>query len=688
MDTKKKLQFHDTINSLTTLCDGLPSEESLNNNGQQENSSSSNNGNINISSLHGEHSIYWKLRKNLVETKSALFELQKLQEDEIGTGIQARVHSIGSIFEDLINKDSTSTLHLPTRLKEIISSKEKQLQDINKDVKKLKRQIPSLQKRTSASVSHHNSQSSNGVGTTVEEESLWPILEDSSICEDIKRIFDGLDENQKKCLACFSVFPEDEEITKKLMTCWWLGEGFIKDSEGENSAEKSAGEILDLFKKKGLIEVAASRKLRSGEAKSFRIHPLVRCVLIELAKKRGFFAYDLGGNRSPIFSRFCFVREQLRENNGADSAKQSSHGKRDSEEQALETLFNVNERFPDRRLERLSKTRNVNSNSNVVDWLSKMKNLKVLYLGRWQTSVNHHIEVDSVQFLKGLKSLSKLRLLSLQGISRINELPDCLKKLVNLEMLDLKACHNLEALPKCISSLQNLTHLDVSECYLLDHMPKELSSLINLKVLKGFVIGDKKNQSGKKSCALKDLTDMKKLRKLSISTSRMNVKFPTGDELAALNKLEMLKKLSLAWVGNSKQRKEETRETVKRKLIRMTRIKSQIHLEEAERRTTLMIELEKLELQCFPDSEIPKWLKTCQIKSLKQFYIRGGSLRDLGKDKFMWDVVEDLRLKFLSELRMNWREMQALFPKLKYLEKVDCPRVTFCPCNESGVWLN
>ncbi|KAI4342944.1 hypothetical protein MLD38_027505 [Melastoma candidum] len=52
-----------------------------------------------------------------------------------------------------------------------------------------------------------------------------------------------------------------------------------------------------------------------------------------------------------------------------------------------------------------------------------------------------------------------------------------------------------------------------------------------------------------------------------------------------------------------------------------------------------------------------------------------------------WDV-KILCLKFLSELRMDWTELQKSFPKLIYLEKIKCPKLTFFPCDKGGVWIN
>lgn len=126
------------------------------------------------------------------------------------------------------------------------------------------------------------------------------------------------------------------------------------------------------------------------------------------------------------------------------------------DEEKLQTIFNVNESYPD----------------FILEWFSKLRDVKVLYLGKWQNTAKHHIEVEGVEFFEGLRNMKHLRLLSLQGISRITELPDSIRMLSSLRISDLRACHNLEVLPKGMGSLKQLTHLDVSRCYLLNHMPK------------------------------------------------------------------------------------------------------------------------------------------------------------------------------------------------------------------------
>ena len=91
-----------------------------------------------------------------------------------------------------------------------------------------------------------------------------------------------------------------------------------------------------------------------------------------------------------------------------------------------------------------------------VDWLSKMKDAWVICLGSWPGSTRSHIEVKSIEFLEGLANSKDLRFLSLQGVSRINKLPESIGNHRNLMILDLKECYNLEVLSGEIAKLMNL----------------------------------------------------------------------------------------------------------------------------------------------------------------------------------------------------------------------------------------
>ena len=205
--------------------------------------------------------------------------------------------------------------------------------------------------------------------------------------------------------------------------------------------------------------------------------------------------------------------------------------------------------YPDLQLAGLTKLKDENSGqmkqpSAVL--FSKMKTAKVVCLGSWPGSAKSHIEVQGREFLKGLTSMKNLRFLSLQGISRITELPHSIGNHSNLVILDLKECHNLEILSEEIVKLVKLRYLDVSDCHLLADMPKGLGALSELQVLKGFVISNR--QQNRRSGTLDDLKELRNLRKLTINTRSKD--FPTGIDLSALRELGekgVLRNLTIVW---------------------------------------------------------------------------------------------------------------------------------------------
>ncbi|TXG65540.1 hypothetical protein EZV62_006815 [Acer yangbiense] len=490
-------------------------------------------------------------------------------------------------------------------------------------------------------------------------------LKQSSIFRDFRAIFEGLDLQRKNCLLSFAVFPENAVVQKRLLVYWWIGEGLLDpppssstNTTGEKTVEKIATEVLQDFMAKRFI-VPVNRK-RKTVVNRFKMDPILRSLVILLARESKFFDYDSSGELTCKYSgseRACLI----------DSEKLESEN-----QEKIKTLFNVSRRFLD----------------FTFDWFPKMRNVQVLCLGMWWSSGedHHHIEVKNTEFLKGLKSMESLRLLSFHGISGIQGLPVSISKLRNLRILDLKACYNLEILPKEIKSLKMLTHLDISECYLLDHMPKELASLSDLQVLKGFVVTDIISHGN--YCSLADLAGLKKLRKLSINVNSET--FSIEELLTTLSKFEELEKLKIAWGGGSKA-KESTgpgktmvrQKSLLEKVVRKQKTKVDRAME--------IKKLQKLDLQCFPLKKLPDWLIPENLKNLKKLYIRGGGLNSLSNkiqegEIIKWDV-EVLHLKYLSELKINWSELKAMFPKLSYLEKFKCPKVTFCPCDGSGVWL-
>ncbi|TXG67092.1 hypothetical protein EZV62_008367 [Acer yangbiense] len=485
----------------------------------------------------------------------------------------------------------------------------------------------------------------------------------SSFFKEFVASFQKLVDRDKKCLASFILFPENTVVKKRMLVYWWIGEGLLDFSKTQGKAvEDIASDILDDFMvKRFILSVNKKRKMVGNK---FKMHPHVRSAMIVLALegKTSFDSRSDGNKFSWFHDRGYLINSGPLETENPENKI---------------TLFNVSHGFLDFSIE----------------WFSKMRKAKVLYLGMWQSSAEkQHIEVVGTDFLKGLKYMKNLRFLSFQGISGIQELPSSISYLKNLRILDLRACYNLEKLPKEIDTLKNLTHLDISECYLLDCMPKELLWLSELQVFKGFVITDAKISN---RCTLAELAGLKKLRKLSVN---VNSETFSIEEFSVIFKFKQLLNLKIIWgvkCSKGKRNKKSKQENGEAKAkSKVTKLESMISSSIKRQLSTVSgkvrrMELKKLELHCLPHKTLPNWLNPEKLTNLKKLYIKGGGLKSLGRiqESNNWPKVKNLRLKYLSELKLNWRDLRALFPQLEYLEKFKCPKVTFCPCDCTGIWV-
>ncbi|GLT95081.1 hypothetical protein SLE2022_127860 [Rubroshorea leprosula] len=631
-----------------------------------------------------------KLCKELEFMKLAFQKLKKFEDD-----LTKPFKTLEKNVDD-IEKDLPSAPNRYSSAKQVQSN----LRVLRNNITKIKIQIP---------LQHHTTQTnseSRGYKETVaskEHDDLPNLshkrveLEKSAYCEELFQKYKTLKNDRLKlCLLSFAVFPENAEVKKRLLRYWWVGEDIIPPEKKE---EEFTNETLEHFVKMEFIEPV--NKKHGLSPRSYRLQPIVRSALITLARKEQFFNYDDDGNPKMDFSdcyKACLVKAEEESSRPISISKHFS--KNEEELGKLETLFNVNEQFPDFKEE----------------WFSKMKKIRVLYLGRWESSTDRHIEVESTVCFKGLSKMKNLRFLSLQGISGIKTLPNSLCQAAKLRILDLRACHNLEELPDNIGSLKKLTLLDISECYLLDQMPKELSSLSELKIFKGFVISDHE-----KTCSLEELAALKKLEKLSINIIDKGY-FPKKLGIAIPN-FEKLKKLKIAWGGatlTARAREEESKELsstekatdnekrqksgemAKKQKKRDNRKKESDAAQSTVtnlgtmniKRTTMpskqkprnVAKIVKLELQCYPDTTPPSWLapESEFLDCLEKLYIKGGRLHNLPNTGNKWTKVQTLCLKYLSDLKTDWKELRENFPKLVHLERVRCPKVMFCPCDGNG----
>ena len=681
MSSSEDTFLNETVTTITNLITSLSSAETTlttdtnttdttttpaaNENSSSEQSTSTGNNLADTQQLE-------KLRNNLSQINDSLVQLQKFEESDLAKHLRIHLRNLEAKFGTVRNKNEQTLSPTPNAPSSSPKVPLSDLTYVNKELTKIKYQIPSIRKLSMTSSKAHSQASSGSTeGSSVQELPKLHKSESfrkSSFYIEIKKNLDGLSEEEEFILSCIAVLTEGAVVKRRLLTYWWIGEGWLKDSESE-TPEEIVDRILLKFKEMGLIEPAMNK--RKQEVRSYKMDPLVRSALNKIFQVKNMFDYDPNGNvveNSAPKNKAFLVKDE-----GKASDDKSRPQQRNLDPEKLSTLFNVNEHSPDAKLIHL--VRKKSKDMNVEDWLSKMKSLKVLYLGRWQKSASYHIEVKSTEFLKGLKSMEELKFLSLQGISRIKELPRSIGMLTNLVVLDLKDCYNLELLPEEISSLTKLRYLDISNCYLLCNMPKELSLLKKLQVLKGFIIGHSKTRN---LGTLEDLKKLQNLKKLTIIATRNE--FPTPTDLGALQELTALQKLTITW-GVQPKIAQEPEKARKSSMLGplLHRKPTESSMQQIDK---LPKNLVKLDLQCFPHSK-PKWLTPANLPNLKKLYIRGGSLATLGEGSWM---VETLRLKYLSEMKTNWRELKELFPELVYLERVRCPGITLCPCDENGVW--
>ncbi|KAK9724101.1 hypothetical protein RND81_05G048200 [Saponaria officinalis] len=481
--------------------------------------------------------------------------------------------------------------------------------------------------------------------------SMNPYFQSPVAFRRINQSYELLEPLHKACLLCFSALPilEDAEINKRTIIYWWIGEELIAASEGENG-EEIGHRILEILTDHGFIEDVIVKERATSRC---RVRPFIREVLTYLANVSGFCDYledreqmddnvSYGSKR-----RVCLVKPQEEEESASSySSFQQLRRGRNSDLECIQTLFNVNKCYLDIKLH----------------WFWKMKGMKALYLGRCNSKAIHHIEVKSTKFLAGMTYMKELRLLSLQGISKIVKLPDSIAMARNLRIMDLRDCNDMEELPETVKSLEKLTHLDLSGCYSLLRLPKGVTDLSELQVLKGFLVRED-HQKDRDTCSFQDLSRLKNLIKLTISTSVRS--FPAKEHLKVFGEMQKLRKLTIAWRGLYRAESEQQLDIT----------------------GSLPKALEKLDLQHFPYATAPTWLVPDKLQNLRKLYIKGGKfLSKLSPVQFPLWQVETVRFKYLPQLKMTWLEFNSLFRQLSYLEQVKCPMLSSFPCNDEGVW--
>ena len=230
--------------------------------------------------------------------------------------------------------------------------------------------------------------------------------------------FNDLPYYLKSCFLYLSIFPEDELIEHMRLIRLWIAEGFIEAKEGK-TLEDVAEDYLNELQNRSMLQAAVTRY--DGRVKSFRIHDLLREIIISKSRDQN-FAMIVKEHTLPWPDK---IRRLSIHNT-------LQHVHQDRSVSQLRSLFmfgvvekpSIHSLFP--RGFRLL---------NVLD----MRNVPIC---------KFPVEVVSLYFLKYL---------SLRN-SKVKVIPSLIGKLQNLETLDLKYCY-VNELPVEIIKLQKLRHL-------------------------------------------------------------------------------------------------------------------------------------------------------------------------------------------------------------------------------------
>ncbi|GMN36559.1 hypothetical protein TIFTF001_052974 [Ficus carica] len=110
--------------------------------------------------------------------------------------------------------------------------------------------------------------------------------------------FSDLPGRLQHCLLCLSVYPEDYEINAASIIHWWIAEGLVEikehdsshDDDLESSVMKMSYYYLSGLISRCLIEVVDRRY--DGTVTIFKIHDMVRKMIISIAEEEGFCSFN------------------------------------------------------------------------------------------------------------------------------------------------------------------------------------------------------------------------------------------------------------------------------------------------------------------------------------------------------------------------------------------------------------
>ncbi|RWR85665.1 disease resistance RPP13-like protein 4 [Cinnamomum micranthum f. kanehirae] len=441
----------------------------------------------------------------------------------------------------------------------------------------------------------------------------------------------------KPCFLCFSMFPEDYLIKADDIVSWWIGEGFVSETNRRTAFETGSEYIVEL----------CNRCLLIGEPDMFerkiarvKIHDLVRDMAIKIARDVSFTSLDERGTQElSAESRRVGIFHNVVINN-----VESTGAKKSKTESKLRTLWGM----------RIDQEVILNKNLE----LRKLKRLRVLFA---QFLLKNQKQIIMKEWLFGITSLLNLVSLSLVNCV-VEQLPDSIGNLHHLQYLTLSGFDNLKMLPSTITKLDKLSFFRIIQCPSLTCMPEEIGRLSKLERLEWVPY---LNTSQKIASRIGQLRNLGQLTVLRVEIENQN--YLQELILNVLSELKHLLHVEISFLpycydGNAS-------------VSKLNHLLSPLQC------------LEELMLTSYPGESTPVWLSPTSLPNLKFLCIRHqiyatmkSHLRNMSPEFWVgkWKI-EGLSLMNLEELEEEWIMFLRAMPSLRMVKVTRCPSLKSFP---------
>eukprot|EP00268_Persea_americana_P067951 TRINITY_DN9406_c0_g1_i4.p1 TRINITY_DN9406_c0_g1~~TRINITY_DN9406_c0_g1_i4.p1 ORF type:complete len:883 (+),score=126.32 TRINITY_DN9406_c0_g1_i4:110-2758(+) len=443
----------------------------------------------------------------------------------------------------------------------------------------------------------------------------------------------------KPCFLCFSMLPEDYVIRDDEIVCWWIGEGFVSETNGRTTFETGKEYLVELCNRCLLIgePVVFERNIEF-----IKIHDLVRDMAIKIARDVSFTSLDERGKPElSAQSRRLGIFD-----NGVIKNVDSTGAKNSKTESKLRTLWGM------------WMEKEVLLNKNLE--LRKLKRLRVLI--SWFHSKNQE-QIIMKDWLYGITSLLNLVSLILSNCT-VEQLPDSIGNLHNLQFLDLRSFANLKMLPSTITKLDKLIFFQIEGFPSLTCMPEEIGRLSKLERLEWLPYA---KESQKIASCIGQLKNLGQLTLLRVEIENQNYL----QELI-LNVLSELKHLLSVEISFFPYYDPKGIASVGK----LNHLLSPLQC------------LEYLLLTDYPGESTPVWLSPAALPNLKFLGIMDqlsinthkSHLRSMSPEfrEGKWKI-EGLSLVDLGELEEEWMMFRGAMPSLRMVRVSDCPKLKSFP---------